>query len=170
MHQPWGEIVPSTTLQADGGWNCLQFSQRWSPFGVSWYFTFFCGVLACARATLNPATDAPAAPAAIVRTRRRETPCCSVMTFHPEMRISRKHGPAFYTGQGVRLGPCPSHGPALNRLTWPNRTRTAFAGFVPCFFSHPAILMNGETLPPRVVRSDGYLQADTKHCVRAEGH
>lgn len=169
MHQPCGEIVPSTTLQADGGWNCLQFSQRWSPFGVSWYFTVFCGVLACARATLIPATDAPAAPAAIVRTRRRETPCCSVMTFHPEMRISRKHG-HFYTGQGGRLGPCPSHGPALNGLTWPNGTRTAFAGFVPCFFRHPAILMNGETLPPRVVRSDGYLQADTKHCVRAEGH
>lgn len=28
-----------------------------------------------------------------------------------------------------------------------------------------AILMSGETLPPRVVRSDGYLQADTKHLV-----
>src|SRR5215469_13934978 len=100
MHQPCGEIVPSTTLQADGGWNCLQFSQRCSPFGVSWYFTFFCGVLACARATLTPAIDAPAAPAVIVRTRRRETPCCSVMTFHPEMRTSRKHG-HIYTGQGV---------------------------------------------------------------------
>src|SRR5215831_4201704 len=142
MHQPCGEIVPSTALQADGGWNCLQFSQRWSPFGVSWYFTVFCGVLVvCARATLTPAIDAPAAPAAIVRTRRRETPCCSVMTFHPEMRISRKHG-HIYTGQGARLGPCPSHGPALNGLTCPNGTRTAFAGFVPCFLGIPTIFFD----------------------------
>src|SRR6266481_498788 len=106
MHQPCGEIVPSTTLQADGGSNCLQFSQRWSPFGVSWYFTAFCGVLACARATPTPATDAPAAPAAIVRTRRRETPCCCVMTFHPEMRISRKHGSRPGAKAWMKAKPC----------------------------------------------------------------
>ena len=42
-----------------------------------------------------------------------------------------------YTGQGVRLGPCRSLGPALNGLTWLNGTRTAFAGFVPCFLGIP---------------------------------
>jgi hypothetical protein len=49
-------------------------------------------------------------------------------------RARPRHG----LGKG-EAGTVPSHGPA--RLTWPNGTRTAFDGSVPCFFRHPAILM-----------------------------
>jgi hypothetical protein len=76
MHQPSGAIVPSTVLHEEGASNSAQLSQRWSPFGVSWYFTDFCGVFACAGVdapmiAAAPVT-APAAPAAMVKTPRRE--------------------------------------------------------------------------------------------------
>src|ERR1700692_4872540 len=35
VHQPCAAIVPSTFLQAEGGSNSSQLSQRCSPFGVS---------------------------------------------------------------------------------------------------------------------------------------
>src|SRR5260370_27678327 len=41
-------------------------------------------------------------------------------------------------------------GPRTSAANVARQTRTAFAEFVPCFFRHPAILMNGETSPPRV--------------------
>ena len=35
MHQPVGRMVPSTSLQANGGEKLVQLSQRWSPLGWS---------------------------------------------------------------------------------------------------------------------------------------
>src|SRR5665213_3168667 len=63
MHQPCGLTVPSTVLQDEGGSNCTQFSQRCSPFGVSWYFTIFCETLAaCAGVDVPMTAAAPVAP------------------------------------------------------------------------------------------------------------
>jgi hypothetical protein len=92
MHQPSGEIVPSTVLQELGGSNNEQLSQRASPFGVSWYFTDFCEAFAAfagvgaATIAATPET-APAAPAATLKTFRREIPYLSVMASHPAFRI-----------------------------------------------------------------------------------
>ena len=44
---------------------------------------------------------------------------------------SQSTAPPCGLGKG-EAGAVPDHGPA--RLTWPNGTRTAFAGLVPCFF------------------------------------
>jgi hypothetical protein len=35
VHQPVGRMVPSTSLQDNGGEKLVQLSQRWSPFGWS---------------------------------------------------------------------------------------------------------------------------------------
>jgi hypothetical protein len=83
-------MVPSTDLQEDGASNSAQLSQRASPFGVSWYFTAFCGAFA-ARAGVDAPTIAatpatvPATPAATVNTRRREIPFDSVMARCPAL-------------------------------------------------------------------------------------
>jgi hypothetical protein len=87
MHHPCAATVPSTVLQDEGASNWTQLSQLCSPFGVSWYFTIFCDALAaCAGVEMAMtaaalATDAPVAPAAMVKTCRREIPRVSVMTF-----------------------------------------------------------------------------------------
>src|SRR5579872_4580573 len=85
MHQPSGEIVPSTVLQEEGGSNSAQLSQRASPFGVSWYFTVFCGAFAASAGVDAPTiADTPViAPAATVNTRRREISFDSVMALCP---------------------------------------------------------------------------------------
>jgi|SRR6516165_5472968 hypothetical protein len=91
MHQPSGEIVPSTVLQELGASNNEQLSQRASPFGVSWYFTDFCEAFAAfagvGALTIAAPETAPAAPAATLKTFRREIPCLSVMANHPAFRI-----------------------------------------------------------------------------------
>jgi hypothetical protein len=88
MHQPSGEMVPSTVLQEEGASNSAQLSQRASPFGVSCYFTAFCGAFAACAGVDSPTiattpVTAPAAAAATVNTRRREIPLDSVMACFP---------------------------------------------------------------------------------------
>jgi hypothetical protein len=83
-------MVPSTVLQEEGASNSAQLSQRCSPFGVSWYFTAFCGAFAACAGVDAPtiaATPAiaPAAPAATVNTRRREIPLDFVMARYPAL-------------------------------------------------------------------------------------
>jgi hypothetical protein len=89
MHQPCGEIVPSTVLHDDGASNKAQLSQRKSPFGMSWYLTAFCGAFAASAGADEPITaaappmDAPVAPAATINIRRREILFAAVILFCP---------------------------------------------------------------------------------------
>src|ERR1700739_4472479 len=96
MHQPCAAIAPSTFLQDEGASNSSQFSQRCSPFGVSWYFTIFCDTLAASaavdvpRTAVAPVIDVPAAPAAMVKTCRREIPRNPIITRLPAVRGNRQ--------------------------------------------------------------------------------
>ena len=77
MHQPCAAIVPSTVLQEEGGSNSAQLSQRCSPFGVSRYFTAFCGAFAaCAAVDVPMIAAVPAidAPVAMVKTAAEKFP------------------------------------------------------------------------------------------------
>jgi hypothetical protein len=72
-HQPLRLISPWTTLHAFGGWKSIQPSQRWSPFGVSWYLASAWLSFSCAVACeITVAAAPPSASAVPVSATRRE--------------------------------------------------------------------------------------------------
>jgi hypothetical protein len=74
LHQPFGLISPSTSVQAFGSWNNEQLLHSWSPFGESWYSTDACFIFAAACLIGNSKAAAPAAqPALCKRTIRRDS-------------------------------------------------------------------------------------------------
>jgi hypothetical protein len=64
MHQPSGLTVPSTVWQAFGAVKSLQLLHFCSPFGVSWYLTTVCAILAACAGWVSAATSIVAAPLA----------------------------------------------------------------------------------------------------------
>ena len=56
MHQPSGLTVPSTVWHAFGAVKSLQLLHFCSPFGVSWYLTTVCAILAACAGWLAAAS------------------------------------------------------------------------------------------------------------------
>src|SRR6267143_428617 len=76
-HQPFGLILPPTSLQPSGGTNCRHFSQSCPFLGVSWYWTCCLVAFCCASAVRPSRRNGPTrATGAIMphacSTRRRE--------------------------------------------------------------------------------------------------
>jgi hypothetical protein len=74
MHQPSGLTVPSTVWQAFGAVKSLQLLHFCSPFGVSWYLTTVCAILAACAGWLAAASivAAPLAQIALPNKERLE--------------------------------------------------------------------------------------------------
>jgi hypothetical protein len=71
LHQPLGEITPSTVLQEDGAWNKLQLAQLRSPLGESWYATEASDIFAKAGQALIAKRGIELAAATLASTERR---------------------------------------------------------------------------------------------------
>ena len=50
MHQPYGLMSPSTTLQECGGTNSVHVAHMRTSFGLSWYFASCLDIFSAARA------------------------------------------------------------------------------------------------------------------------
>jgi hypothetical protein len=77
MHQPSGLTVPSTVWQAFGAVKSLQLLHFCSPFGMPWYLTTVCAILAACAGWLAAASIVAAPLAHIALSNRERLEICA---------------------------------------------------------------------------------------------